>query len=187
MDDLPVQNINLDELYHRKRELEMNKIKSYNKILNRIHNKIKMISRQACETKLFYLVPEFDFAVPAYNVSTCISYVIQKLQENGFNVKYTHPNLLFISWGHYIPAYKRDEIKKQTGVNIDGFGNVIPKKSTDPFSNNKTQLTDNVSSSHTTNEPINKSKRDYNDIKNYKPIGIYNSDLINKIRDKTSN
>ena len=54
-------------------------------------------------------------------------YVINKLTENGFQVKYTHPNLLWISWQHYIPHYERANIKKQYGVSIDGFGNVIKK------------------------------------------------------------
>ena len=48
--------------------------------------------------------------------------------ENGFLVKYTYPNLLFISWRHYIPSYKRIEIKKRYGFKIDGFGNLVKEK-----------------------------------------------------------
>ena len=48
-----------------------------------------------------------------------------KLKENGFNIRYTHPNLLFISWKHWIPQYVRTEIKKKT----HDFGdNVINKQ-----------------------------------------------------------
>ena len=36
--------------------------------------------------------------------------------------------LLFISWKHYIPAYRRLEYKKRTGVSIDGLGNILPEK-----------------------------------------------------------
>ena len=36
---------------------------------------------------------------------------LEKLRENGFCVKYTHPNLLFISWNHYINKKKRSIIK----------------------------------------------------------------------------
>ena len=43
-------------------------------------------------------------------------------------IKYTHPNLLFISWKNWIPLPKRLEYKKRTGINIDGKGNVIKKK-----------------------------------------------------------
>ena len=40
-------------------------------------------------------------------------YLIDKLQENKFNVKYIHPNTLFISWIHWVPQYVRTEIKNK--------------------------------------------------------------------------
>ena len=58
----------------------------------------------------------------------CTSYIIEKLIDNGFMIKYTHPNLLFISWRHYIPHYERAKIKKNTGVSVDGWGNVVVNK-----------------------------------------------------------
>ena len=66
--------------------------------------------------------------VPKFDIATCIAYVIDKLQENGFLVRYTHPNLLLISWGHWVPDYVRSEIKKKMGVVVDGFGNVKKKR-----------------------------------------------------------
>ena len=45
--------------------------------------------------------------VPRYNQSLCVAYIIDKLQENGFNIRYTHPNMLFISWRHWVPTYVR--------------------------------------------------------------------------------
>ena len=62
---------------------------------------------------------------PKYNTQECITYVIEKIINNGFQIKYTHPNLLFISWKHYIPVFQRNLIKQKTGLNIDGFGNII--------------------------------------------------------------
>lgn len=197
-DDERVRNyeekISLDELYDRKREVEVNRMNIYRKILNRVHNKIKVVSRQKCETQLFYVIPEFLFGVPKYNVNTCISFVIEKLEENGFNVKYTHPNLLFISWGHYIPAYKREQIKNETGVSIDGFGNIIQKK--DKKQNgNSIELDPSDPKSlmmSLSNKNVDKkggntnNKKDYKDINNYKPSGIYNLDLLQRIKDKTS-
>ena len=56
--------------------------------------------------------------VPKYDSDSCIAYVIDKLQENGFKIRYTHPNMLFISWQHWVPEYVRSEIKKKTGVVI---------------------------------------------------------------------
>ncbi len=66
--------------------------------------------------------------VPKYNQGECIGYLLDKLQDNGFQVRYIHPNCLFISWKHWVPGYVRSEIKKKTGINIDGNGNIIEKK-----------------------------------------------------------
>ena len=128
-DDHFNEKISLDDLYDRKREVEQQKMKIYQTILNRVHTKIKLTARQKHdEQHLFYVVPEFVLGVPRYDVGTCISYIVTKLEENGFVTKYTHPNLLFISWKHYIPSYKRAQIKKETGLSIDGFGNQITDK-----------------------------------------------------------
>jgi hypothetical protein len=198
--------INLDDLYTRKREIELNRLTVYNKILNRVHSKIKLASRQRNNEQFtFYVVPEFIFGVSNYNVNTCISYIIDKLEENGFIVKYTHPNLLFISWGHYIPAYQREQIKKETGQKIDGFGNPITdkkrgkggnKSNDDPEDINSLMI--NASKKSTGNgsgsgsgssrdsNSSGKGKNDkkYKDINSYKPQGIYNMDFLSQIKDK---
>jgi hypothetical protein len=131
------EKISLDELYDRKHQVQLHRLGIYRKILNRVHTKIKMIARQKINNDyLFYIVPEVIFGFPKYNLNECIAFLIEKLQENGFNIKYTHPNLLFISWNHYIPAYEREKIKEMTGKTIDGFGNVIKDKNNN---NNKQQ------------------------------------------------
>lgn len=180
------EKINLDDLYERKHEIELNRLNIYNKILGRVHSKIKLASRQKNNTDFtFFIIPEFIFGIPKYNVDTCISYIIDKLQENGFLVKYTHPNLLYIYWGHYIPSYRRTQIKKETGQLIDGFGNIIANK-------NKAQEEDiNNMLIKKNNKEINENKsilknKNYKDISSYKPQGIYNIDLISKIKDKLS-
>jgi hypothetical protein len=180
------EKINLDDLYERKHEIELNRLHIYNKILGRVHSKIKLASRQKNNTDFtFYIIPEFIFGIPKYNVDTCISYIIDKLQENGFLVKYTHPNLLYIYWGHYIPSYRRTQIKKETGQSIDGFGNVIVNKNKPQEEDINTMLIKKDNKEINENKSILKNKN-YKDISTYKPQGIYNIDLISKIKDKLS-
>lgn len=120
--------INLDELYDKKREYDESKLVTYNKILNRVHTKIKNTSRQSIHERCcWYIIPEIMIGITRYNVQECTSFLLSKLSDNGFTVKYTHPNLLFICWNHWIPDYVRKEMKKQTGVEIDGYGNEIQK------------------------------------------------------------
>ena len=115
--------INMDELYIKKQQQDLNILNNYNKILTRIHNKIKYVSKQLInEQCCWYLVPEMMIGIPKYDHKDCTAYVIEKLRANGFIVKYIHPNLLFISWKSWIPTYVRNEIKKKTGQTINEYG-----------------------------------------------------------------
>ena len=165
--------INLDELYKKKHDIEEHRRTIYGKILNRAHSKIKTTSRlKHREQFCFYVVPEFILGVAKYNLQDCTNYVIEKLMENGFFVKFTKPNLLFISWQHFIPFYEREEIKKTHGVNIDGFGNVIQKKNSDMFGRD--------SDSSLFNQKTMEKKKEYKNVDTYQPTGtIYDSKLIN--------
>ena len=177
--------MNLDDLFQEQQQKINNKIDVYNKILQRVHNRIKIVSRQKNNNCFCcYVIEEFILGLPRFDVSDCTAYIINKLKENGFNVRYTFPNLLFISWAHYIPKYERVQYKKDTGINIDGFGNIKYKKGNrnnngngsgpmdnDPFIRNDGVLTKK------------EEKKTYKNISSYKPTGnmIYSDDLIKKI------
>ena len=179
----PIENVNLDELYKRTREIQDNRIKIYQNILKRAHKKIKYTSRQKHNDHFcFYIVPEFLVGVPTYDIATFISFLVEQLTTNGFIVKYTHPNLLFISWKHYIPSYERIEIKKKFGVKIDGFGNVLKEKKQE---NAEHQLLRGLTSTNTNTKKA-VPKKNYKPIDTYKPTGslIYGNDLIKKISTK---
>ena len=67
------QRVNLDDLYEKKKQQDLNTLSIYNKILNRIHNKIKTISRQHTQHQYcWYLVPEMMIGVPKYDHGACI-------------------------------------------------------------------------------------------------------------------
>lgn len=168
--------INIDDLYDTVKKTDYNTLLSYNKILERIHKRIKMTAKQKNNDQCcWFVVPEIILGIPKYDVGSCIAYIIDKLKDNEFKIKYTHPNLLFISWNHWIPDYVRIKIKKDTGVEINGSGNIIKKNE----ENSDTLLLVNKS------EP-NQITREYKSINSYTPKGnlIYNDDLIKKIQDK---
>ena len=180
--------INLDDLYEKKKIQDLNALAIFNKILNRIHLRIKTVSRQQkLEQHCWYIIPEMIIGVPKYDNNECIAYIINKLKENCFVVRYTHPNMLFISWKHWVPSYVRQEIKKKTGLVIDGYGNEIIKndneQSTDVDLNDSNNL---ILHRDPLIEP--KNNKDYKSIDSYKPSGnlIYNQDLLKKIESKSS-
>ena len=182
--------ISLDDLYHRTQEVEDLRIRVYKKILNRAHQKIKHTSRQRnTEHFVFFLVPEFLVGTPRYDSAACIAYIMDKLSHNGFVVKYTHPNLLFISWQHYIPKYQRQNFKKRYGYSIDGFGNQVAEKKKDVKSNNPQNM--NSLLVRKQNVPVTVKKKDdkkYTQISEYKPTGnlIYNTALLKKIENNNN-
>ena len=174
------EKVNLDDLYKTKKHTFDHKIKIYDKILNRIHKKIKTTARNRnSECFCMYVIPEFILGIPKYDITLCTTHIIDKLEKNGFKIKYTHPNLLFISWNHYIPYYERQEYKKKTGINIDGFGNVITKKSKKKESGNINNLLLKNSE-----KPVKVKKTDFKDISSYKPTGkfIYDKETIKTIQ-----
>jgi hypothetical protein len=188
MDDNFNEKLDLDELFKEKKQTYEHKIKIYQKILARVHKKIKTTSRMRNSEKFsFFLIPEFILGIPRYDMAECTSFIIEKLSDNGFMVKYTHPNLLFISWQHYLPKYQRVEIKKKTGVALDGYGNVVMKK-------NRQQNKESLNGLLLKNTPADKKSilkkkndRNYTDISTYKPTGnlIYNTKMIQSIESVT--
>jgi hypothetical protein len=182
--------LNIDELYSKKQQQDLNVLKNYNNILIRIHNKIKYISKNMLnENCCWYVMPEMILGVPKYDHRDCTAYVIEKLRINGFIVRYTHPNLLFISWKHWVPSYVRSEIKKRTGNSIDENGNIINEETS--VNSASSANTSAINSEHmlfSNNKSIktNASTKDYKDIKTYKPSGnlIYNNSLLEKINIK---
>lgn len=162
------EKIDMDELYEKKREHDLSKLDIFNKLLNRIHVKIKLTSRQQINTQFcWFVVPEVMIGVPRYNHADCVAYLVDKLQQNGFLIKYTHPNLLLISWKHWIPGYVRSEIKKKTNVSIDGYGNIIQEKKNDIQQPFKTLTIGNTPSVEKKNET--------------KKLGIYSLDLFKNL------
>jgi hypothetical protein len=181
------EKINIDELYEKKRQSDVNKLELFKKILNRIHIRIKTTAKQnVTDRSCWFIVPEIIIGVPKYDQGACIAYVMDTLQNNGFIIKYFHPNTLFISWNHWVPSYVRTEIKKKTGIVINEYGEKIETKDdTDLDENELTNNTTYNSNSNSTIEQIKNSKK-YTPINSYKPSGklVYSEDLLAKLGNK---
>lgn len=180
------EKVNIDDLYEKKRKQDLNKLELFNKILNRIHVKIKTISRQKVDEQMcWFLVPETIIGVPRYDQGACIAYLINKLQTNGFNVRYIHPNLLFIAWNHWVPSYVRTEIKKKTGINLNEYGHRVEENA-----DNEVKVISNEPNDYLKGQNMEQKeklyKKEYTPIKSYKPSGnlIYDDEILSKIEDK---
>ena len=192
------EKLNIDDLYEKKKQYDLSKLALYNKILNRIHVRIKTTARQKIDEQYcWFVVPEVIIGVPKYDNGLCIAYLLDKLNENGFNVKYIHPNTLLIAWAHWVPSYVRTELKKKTGIVIDEYGKQISQEDDEQLkiengNNNPRNLDEMMFKLKDPNGSLNLSKnqsqqnKKFTPINSYKPQGnlIYDEDLMNKLEDK---
>ena len=193
------EKINLDDLYERKRQSDLNNLELFNKILNRVHIKIRQTTNLNKDaTCCWYVIPEIMIGIPKYDQAECIGYIIEKLRENGFNLRYFHPSTILISWNHWIPTYVREAIKKKTNKEIDGLGNIIMDEKKVPEMFNKKEESTKQKSIYSDFQgllpnhkqenmsgdvkPDTKPKVSYKSIDSYKPTGsfVFNQDFFNK-------
>ena len=171
------EKLNIDELYEKKRQVDLNKLELFKKILNRIHVRIKTTAKQNVHEKFcWFVVPEVIIGVPKYDQAGCIAYLMDTLQTNGFQVRYFHPNTIFISWDHWVPSYVRNEIKKKTGIVVNEYGEKVEETIDEEEEEEK---------SNSAMQQIKNSKK-YTPINSYKPSGklVYSEDLLNRIEKK---
>ena len=94
------------ELYDRRKTKDAAKLRAYNKILEQIYNRIRVISRLPnSQCSLLYTVPPFILGLPKLDLEDCVVYLIYQLRHAGYEVRYTPPNLVYISWLHHEKNY----------------------------------------------------------------------------------
>lgn len=94
------------ELYDKRKTKDASKLRAYNKILEQIYNRIRVISRLPnSQCFLLYTVPPFIFGLPKLDMEDCVVYLIYQLRHAGYEVRYTPPNMMHISWLHHEKSY----------------------------------------------------------------------------------
>lgn len=86
-------------------------LKLYEQILNKCYNRIKRMVREN-RMHCIFTIPDYMIGYPIYDVYQCIYYVIKKLKEADFQVKYIPKNTLFISWK--TPVQKQSVLPRHT-------------------------------------------------------------------------
>ena len=111
--------ININDLFADQKQKEKHKEEIYDNVLKNCHNKIRRaVKLSPYNNYCFYIIPKFIYGVPLYNIDKCIHYLVVHLTKNGFQINYTHPNLLLISWE------KPKEISKQSDPLFNNNSNV---------------------------------------------------------------
>lgn len=108
-----VPQLKVSELYTKRQSRDEARLRAYNQILEQIHNRIRVMSRLPGNSSyLMYTIPPFIFGLPKIDMEDCVTYLVYMLRTSGFEVRYSYPNLVYISWRHH----EKDYIVEQSPI-----------------------------------------------------------------------
>jgi hypothetical protein len=104
--DQSTPQLNPSDLYDKRKSKDASRLRAYNKILEQIYNRIRVSSKLPnSQCYLLYTVPPFILGLPKIDVEDCVIYLIYQLRHAKYEVRYTPPNMLYISWLHHEKSY----------------------------------------------------------------------------------
>lgn len=99
-------HLNPADLYNKRRSKDAARLRAYNKILEQIYHRIRTISKlQHSPCSLLYTIPPFILGLPRIDMEDCVVYLIHQLRHANYEVRYTPPNMVYISWQHHEKSY----------------------------------------------------------------------------------
>jgi hypothetical protein len=104
--DQQTPQLNPTELYDKRRTKDAGRLRAYNKILEQIYNRIRTMSKLPnSQCYLLYTVPPFILGLPKLDLEDCVVYLIYQLRHAGYEIRYSPPNMIYISWLHHEKSY----------------------------------------------------------------------------------
>lgn len=104
--DQQTPQLDPSELYDKRRTKDAGRLRAYNKILEQIYHRIRTLSKLPnSQCFLLYTVPPFIFGLPKLDLEDCVVYLIYQLRHGGYEVRFTPPNMIYISWLHHEKSY----------------------------------------------------------------------------------
>lgn len=175
MSDPPPKLVPKD-LFEKRTKRDQSRLKVYNQILTQIYQRIYTISQiNGNTTHILYTVPPFILGSPKVDLEDCIVYVVYMLRQNTYEVRFTYPNFLYISWRHHEKDYLLHQnpivqamtpepvaTKKRTGgylpPTVSGPG---PGKKQVTFYNEQNQQQQNTVMNPSQNQPQKRNASEY--------------------------
>lgn len=97
-------------LYEKRFRRDQARLRAYNQLLEQINQRIYSTAQLTGNaTYITYTVPPFILGLPKIDLEDCVVYLVYMLRQSGYEVRYTYPNLLFISWKHHERNYFLNE------------------------------------------------------------------------------
>lgn len=93
------------DLFDKRKQRDAARLKAYNTILEQIYTRIKTASKQGSDPWITYTIPPIILGFPRVDLEDCVVYLVYMLRQQAYEVRYTYPNLLYISWKHHEREY----------------------------------------------------------------------------------
>ena len=94
------------QLFEKRASRDKARLRAYNQLLSQIHHRIFTTSQLPGNPNyLMYTVPPFILGLPSIDLEDCVVYIVYQLRASNFEVRFTYPNLLYISWKNYEREY----------------------------------------------------------------------------------
>jgi len=101
-----VPQLSASSLFDVRLKKDQARHRAYNQILEQALQKVAHSASQPNQpTFVYYTVPPFVLGLPSLDLQDCIVYIVHQLRAQEYEVRYTYPNLLYISWAHHERKY----------------------------------------------------------------------------------
>lgn len=103
------------EIHKQQKEKVNKRNKIYETVLGRVYTAIKnAVTSEAAFC--FFKLPEYIMGFPIYNMTECLLFIMNKLKTNGYQTKYCHPHLIYITWPMIDNTLKLEDDKPKSHV-----------------------------------------------------------------------
>ncbi len=90
-------DLNANQLFEKNKKQSEKTFNTFKEILKKCNTLIKF-ANQKKQSDIIFNVPNILLGYPSYDYDECLCYLILKLRNNNFFVKYIYPSQLYISW-----------------------------------------------------------------------------------------
>ncbi len=98
----------VQDIFKTQKDKEKQRLRIYESILSKCFKKIKESSIHE-EFFCLFPLPEYLPGYPLYNMTQCVTFILNSLKDKGFHARYVDPFLIFISWTLPKPELRRAE------------------------------------------------------------------------------
>jgi hypothetical protein len=103
---IQVPRLEPKDLYDRRVRRDFARLKAYNQLLEQIYHKIYRTSQlPGTQSSITFSIPPFILGLPKLDMEDCVVYIVWQLRDAKFEVRFTYPNLLWISWAAHEAEY----------------------------------------------------------------------------------